>query len=56
MTMPALTVVFATCDRAAVLSDTLTHMCGADRTALQVDFIVVDNNSQDGTQLNSYNK
>jgi glycosyltransferase involved in cell wall biosynthesis len=50
MTMPALTVVFATCDRAAVLSDTLTHMCGADRTGLQVDFIVVDNNSQDGTR------
>lgn len=46
----ALTVVLATCNRSAVLSETLGHMCQTDRAGLQVDFVVVDNNSQDDTR------
>jgi glycosyltransferase involved in cell wall biosynthesis len=45
----ALTVVFATCDRAPVLAETLGHLSELDRKGLLVDFIVVDNNSRDNT-------
>lgn len=45
----ALTVVLATCNRARVLSETLQYFCEVDQQGLEVDFVIVDNNSSDET-------
>ena len=53
----ALTVVLATCNRAAVLKDTLEYFCQVDSSGLHVNFVIVDNNSHDSTAnvIQSYN-
>lgn len=45
-----LTVVFGTCNRAPILSDTLEYMCQVDKSGLEVNFVIVDNNSVDETR------
>jgi hypothetical protein len=45
----ALTVIFATRNRADVLAETLEHLSQTDRRGLEVDFVIVDNGSADHT-------
>jgi len=47
--MTSLSVIIATYNRAAILKETLEAMTQVDRTALDVQWIVVDNNSTDDT-------
>lgn len=44
-----ITVLFATYNRAEGLRKTLEEMCAVDRGGLSVEFVVVDNNSDDDT-------
>jgi glucosyl-dolichyl phosphate glucuronosyltransferase len=46
---PDISIVIATHNRAGVLRDTLRHMAGLNRAGAEVQFVVVDNNSTDGT-------
>ncbi|HXG45985.1 MAG TPA: glycosyltransferase [Methylomirabilota bacterium] len=47
--MPRLTVLIATCNRARALRETLEAMTRVDRSGLEVEWVVVDNNSTDDT-------
>jgi glycosyltransferase involved in cell wall biosynthesis len=47
---PDISVVIATHNRAAILGDTLKHMTELDRKDLNVEFVIVDNNSTDNTK------
>ncbi len=44
-----ISVLFATYNRAAELRRTLERMCAIDRSGLDVEFVIVDNNSRDET-------
>jgi len=48
--MTSITVMWSTHNRASILEETLQVMANLDRTGLDVQFVVVDNNSNDGTQ------
>ena len=45
-----ITVIIATYNRAAVLSETLEHMTKLDRRGIDAEIVVVDNNSTDNTK------
>ncbi len=47
--MPDLSVLMATYNRAEVLRQTLESMCALDREGLDVEFVIIDNNSKDHT-------
>ncbi len=47
--LPSLSVVFSTYNRADLLSKTLSHMQSLDRAGLDVEFVVINNNSRDHT-------
>jgi len=47
--MPDLSVLIATYNRAEVLRQTLAAMCALDRERLDVEFVIIDNNSADNT-------
>ena len=45
-----ISVIIATYNRARVLSETLSHMERLDRSGINVEFVIVDNNSSDKTK------
>lgn len=45
-----ISVIIATHNRSLILKETLRHMAGLDRSKLNVEFVVVDNNSSDATR------
>jgi glucosyl-dolichyl phosphate glucuronosyltransferase len=47
---PDMTVIIATHNRAAMLRETLKHMARLDHEGIDVEFLVVDNNSTDDTK------
>lgn len=47
--MPDMSVLIATYNRAEVLRQTLEAMCRVDREGLDVEFVIIDNNSKDHT-------
>ncbi len=46
---PGITVLIATCNRAAVLSETLQALTRVERTGIDCSIIIIDNNSSDNT-------
>lgn len=46
---PGITVLIATCNRAAVLSETLQAFTRVDRTGIDCSIVIIDNNSSDNT-------
>ncbi|HUW59188.1 MAG TPA: glycosyltransferase [Planctomycetota bacterium] len=48
--VPMISVLLTTYNRSGVLMETLEAMCAVDATGLEVEFVVVDNNSTDDTQ------
>jgi len=46
---PGITVLIATCNRAAVLSETLEALTCVDRAGIDCSIVVIDNNSSDDT-------
>lgn len=45
-----ISIVIATHNRASILSETLRHMTGLDCSGIDVEFVIVDNNSTDRTK------
>ena len=49
MSSPDITVIFSTYNRAEMLRQTLEAMSLVNRDGISVEFVVIDNNSQDHT-------